>query len=30
MATDIDSGVEPFLQHPIFIDYAKDSLTFDK
>jgi hypothetical protein len=28
--TNIDSGIEPFLQHPIFIDYAKDSLTFDK
>jgi hypothetical protein len=28
--TDIDSGVEPFLLHPIYIDYANDSLTFDK
>jgi hypothetical protein len=28
--TSIDSGVEPYLLHPIYIDYAKDSLTFDK
>ena len=28
--TDIDSGVEPFLLHPIYIDYANDTLTFDK
>jgi hypothetical protein len=28
--TNIDSGIEPFLQHPIYIDYASDSLTFDK
>ena len=27
--TSIDSGVEPFLLHPIYIDYANDSLTFD-
>jgi hypothetical protein len=28
--TNIDSGVEPFLLHPIYIDYATDSLIFDK
>jgi hypothetical protein len=28
--TNIDSGIEPFLQRPIYIDYASDSLTFDK
>jgi hypothetical protein len=25
----IDSGVEPYLQHPIYIDYANDTLYFD-
>jgi hypothetical protein len=25
----IDSGVEPYLQHPIYIDYANDKLYFD-
>jgi PE-PGRS C-terminal aspartyl peptidase-like domain len=28
--TNIDSGVIPYLQEPIYIDYANDSLTFDK
>jgi hypothetical protein len=28
--TDIDSGVIPFEQHPIYIDYGNDTLTFDK
>ena len=27
--TSIDSGVIPFEQDPIFIDYAKDTMTFD-
>jgi hypothetical protein len=27
--TSIDSGIEPYLEEPIFIDYANDSLTFD-
>jgi len=27
--TSIDSGVEPYLQEPIYIDYANDTLTFD-
>lgn len=27
--TSIDSGVEPYLIEPIFIDYANDTLTFD-
>jgi hypothetical protein len=27
--TSIDSGVEPYLLQPIFIDYAHDTLTFD-
>lgn len=26
----VDSGVEPYLQHPIYIDYANDTLYFDK
>jgi hypothetical protein len=25
----IDSGIEPYLQEPIFINYANDTLTFD-
>jgi PE-PGRS C-terminal aspartyl peptidase-like domain len=25
----VDSGVEPYLQHPIYIDYATDTLYFD-
>jgi hypothetical protein len=25
----IDSGVEPFLTHPIYLDYANDNLYFD-
>jgi hypothetical protein len=25
----IDSGVEPYLMHPIYIDYANDTLYFD-
>jgi hypothetical protein len=28
--TDIDSGVIPFEEEPIYIDYANDTLTFDK
>jgi hypothetical protein len=28
--TNIDSGVEPYLLHPIYIDYTTDSLIFDK
>jgi hypothetical protein len=28
--TDIDSGVIPFEQEPIYIDYANDTLSFDK
>ena len=28
--TSIDSGVEPFLTEPIYIDYADDTLTFDE
>jgi hypothetical protein len=28
--TSIDSGVMPFLQEPIFIDYAKDMMSFDE
>jgi hypothetical protein len=27
--TSIDSGVEPFLQEPIYINYTDDTLTFD-
>ena len=27
--TSIDSGIEPYLIEPIFIDYANDTLTFD-
>jgi hypothetical protein len=27
--TSIDSGIEPYLEQPIFIDYPKDTLTFD-
>lgn len=27
--TDIDSGVIPYLEHPIFIDYSNDTLSFD-
>ena len=27
--TSIDSGVEPFLEEPIYIDYTHDTLTFD-
>jgi hypothetical protein len=27
--TSIDSGVEPFLEEPIYIDYTNDTLTFD-
>ena len=27
--TDIDSGVEPYLEEPIYIDYTDDTLTFD-
>ncbi len=27
--TCIDSGVDPFLSEPIYIDYANDMLTFD-
>jgi PE-PGRS C-terminal aspartyl peptidase-like domain len=27
--TDIDSGVIPYLEHPIFIDYTNDTLSFD-
>ena len=27
--TDIDSGVEPYLLGPIFIDYTNDTLSFD-
>jgi hypothetical protein len=26
----IDSGIEAFFGHPIYIDYANDTLTFDK
>ena len=28
--TSIDSGVEPYLIEPIYIDYANDSLIFDQ
>ena len=28
--TSIDSGVEPYLEEPIYIDYADDTLTFDR
>jgi hypothetical protein len=28
--TSIDSGVEPFLQEPIYINYTDDTLTFDE
>jgi hypothetical protein len=28
--TDIDSGVEPYLEEPIYIDYTDDMLTFDE
>jgi hypothetical protein len=28
--TNIDSGVEPYLLEPIYINYTADSLTFDK
>lgn len=28
-STTIDSGIIPFLQHPIYIDYANDKLYFD-
>jgi hypothetical protein len=28
--TSIDSGVEPYLLEPIFLDYSTDSLTFDQ
>jgi hypothetical protein len=28
--TGIDSGVEPFLKEPIYVDYANDTTTFDK
>jgi hypothetical protein len=28
--TSIDSGVEPYLEEPIYIDYANDTLTFDQ
>jgi PE-PGRS C-terminal aspartyl peptidase-like domain len=28
--TSIDSGVEPFLQEPIYIDYANDQMSFDQ
>ena len=28
--TSIDSGIEPFLEEPIYINYADDTLTFDK
>jgi len=27
--TSIDSGVEPFLEEPIYIDYSNDTMTFD-
>jgi hypothetical protein len=27
--SDIDSGVIPYLEHPIFIDYSNDTLSFD-
>jgi hypothetical protein len=27
--TPIDSGVEPYLEEPIYIDYSNDTLTFD-
>jgi hypothetical protein len=27
--TSVDSGVLPYLEEPIFIDYAKDTLSFD-
>jgi hypothetical protein len=27
--TSIDSGVEPYLEEPIYIDYTDDTLTFD-
>jgi hypothetical protein len=26
----IDSGIEAFFGHPVYIDYANDTLTFDK
>jgi hypothetical protein len=28
--TSIDSGVEPFLQEPIYIDYTDDTMTFNE
>jgi hypothetical protein len=28
--TSIDSGVEPYLEEPIYIDYTDDTLTFDE
>ena len=28
--TSIDSGVEPYLIEPIYINYTADTLTFDK
>jgi hypothetical protein len=28
--TSIDSGVEPFLQEPIYLDYSNDSMTFNE
>ena len=27
--TSVDSGVEPYLEEPIYIDYGNDTLTFD-
>ena len=27
--TSIDSGVEPYLEEPIYIDYTNDMLSFD-
>ena len=27
--TSIDSGVVPFLSHPVYVDYANDTLYFD-
>ena len=26
----IDSGIEPFLTHPVYIDYANDTIAIDK
>jgi hypothetical protein len=28
--TSIDSGIEPFLTHPVFIDYANHTIAIDK